>query len=256
MPLAALCALLHASALWAADATEAQVDGPWEGQLAAGVVATSGNSESRSQNLEYTLVYDQADDDWRFKSTGLALQVATEIEIEQLDGSTRSETRTTAENYRVDLRAERRIDEANYLFGTVDFRKDLFGAVRTSTSQTLGYGRRLIAREDTALDLEIGAGARQQELQEDGAENQEAIGELGLNFLTQFGDRLQLGQRINVKSGADNTVSEGQTRLRLAIIGALWAQLGFDVRHSAEVGAGEEATDTATSLSLLWEFAE
>ncbi|MEN8720068.1 MAG: DUF481 domain-containing protein [Oceanococcaceae bacterium] len=246
----ALTPVVHAAD--PADKAETEIASPWSGSAALGFVASGGNTSSRSQNAEYTLKYAGAD--WVFSSAGKLVQQRSDVTIEAADGSTREESQTTAENYRVDLRTERRVDAANYLFGQAAFVKDLFGAVRTSTSQTVGYGRRLIARDTTALDLEIGAGARQEEEQTSRETNSEAIGQLALRLDTRLGERASVKQLLRVESGSDNTVTDSQTRMRLSVIGSLWAQLGFDLRHNSQTGPNESSTDTITSISLLWEF--
>lgn len=228
--------------------------GPMSGSAALGVVVSGGNTQSQSQNAEYSLRYELAETAWVVLSSGKVLQSSSAVEIEKLDGTTRSDTQITAENYHVDLRAERTIDDSNYVFGQADFDKDLFAAVRTSTSQTLGYGRRLIAQEQRSLDLEFGAGARQQEDQSTRATRDEFIGELGLRFQSVLGESSEISQLLSVQYGEDNTVVDSQTRLKLTIIGALAAQLGFDLRNNSETGPDEKSTDTTTSISLLWSF--
>lgn len=233
----------------------ALAEGPWSGGVGAGIVATSGNTESRSQNVEYTLRYSAEESLWAWSSRGKLVQVSSQIEfVDQGTGESRKETQVTAENYRLDLRGERRLDAQNYLFGQADFVKDLFASVRTSTSQTLGYGRRLLASEERTLDVELGVGARQQEDQMSRESVDELIGQFALRFDTALGERARFGQQVQVQYGEENTVTDAKTKLKLSIVGALWAQLGFDLRHNSVASAGEESTDTTTSLSLLWEF--
>lgn len=226
----------------------------WSGSAALGVVASGGNTKSQSHNAEFNLRYGLADSPWVMLSNGKLVQSSSQVEIESADGSMREETQTTAENYRLDLRGERKIDDANYLFGQADFVKDLFASVRTSTSQTLGYGRRLLGSERQSLDLELGAGARQQEDQSTRRTRDEFIGELGLRFQSALGESSEISQLIGVQYGADNTVVDSQTRLKFTVIGSLAAQLGFDLRNNSESGPDEESTDTTTSISLLWSF--
>nr|MBV6630010.1 DUF481 domain-containing protein [Oceanococcus sp. HetDA_MAG_MS8] len=238
-----------------AQAAEAESQpNPWFGKVAAGLVATSGNAESRSQNAEYELRYGREDALWELSSRGALLQVRSEVQNTDADGEVRSDQQTTAENYRLDVRAERRVNEQNYVFAEAEYFKDLFASIRTSTTQTLGYGRRLLNTDTTSFDLELGAGARQQELQATRDSEDEFVGQLTARLSWDPHERTSLTQRVTVQSGSENTVSESQTRIKFSVIGALWTQLGLDVRHNSQVSEGLESTDTRSSVSVLYEF--
>lgn len=246
--------LVRLALVAAVSASAHAADSPWSGNAAVGLVSSGGNTQSQSQNAEYGLLYGKADAAWAFSSAGKLLQSRSRVTTELADGSESEQTQTTAENYRANLRVERRLDAQNYFFTHADFVKDLFASVRTTTSQTIGYGRRLLARDDLSLDLELGAGARQEEAQETRTTVSEAIGQFGVRFAVKWGDRAQLSELVSVQYGEQNTVTDSQTRLKLAVVGSVWAQLGFDLRNNSDTGPDEEANDTTTSISLLWEF--
>lgn len=247
-----LPAVLVAAFAPVAHADEEKPASPWSGNAALGFIASGGNTESSSYNAEYAAKY--AGVRWTYSSAGKLNQQRSQVEVAQPDGAVVEEKQTTAETYQTNLRAERRVDDENYLFGQAAFLKDLFGAVRTRTSQTIGYGRRVIKTESTSLDLEIGAGARQEEQQATRENVSEGVGQLGLSFATRFNERSSFAQQVTVQYGEENTVTDSQTRLKLSVVGAIWAQLGFDLRHNSETGPGEKSTDTITSISLLWDF--
>ncbi len=229
-------------------------ESPWSGNASVGIVSSDGNTQSRSQNAEYGLVYGGADAAWAVSSAGKLVQARSRVITEMADGTETEKMQTTAETYRANLRLERRVNEQNYFYTNADFAKDLFGSVRTSTSQTLGYGRRLIARDALSLDMELGAGARQEEAQDTRETVSEAIGQLGVKFVKKWGDRAELSELIGVQYGKENTMTDSRTRLKLAVVGSVWAQLGFDLRNNSDTGPDEVATDTTTSVSVLWQF--
>ena len=82
---------------------------------------------------------------------------------------------TTAEAYDLGWKSERQITDHDFLFGRPQWRKDNFSAFDTQFSQTLGYGRRLIDNDIHKLNLELGVGARQSELQHGGLDENETI---------------------------------------------------------------------------------
>ncbi len=245
-----------AAALFAASFCSSALaqESPWSGNASIGLVSASGNTQSQSQNAEYGLRYGAKEAAWAFLSAGKVLQARSRVVTELTDGTTTEQTQTTAENYRANLRVERRVDKQNYFFANADFIKDLFASVRMTTSQTLGYGRRLLARDDLSLDLELGAGARQEQAQDTRETVSEAIGQLGIRFSTKWGERAELSELISVQYGEENTATDSQTRLKLSIVGSVWAQLGFDLRNNSDTGPDEASTDTVTSVSLLWKF--
>lgn len=251
---AAIAALLvSAPAYSSTDATDAEPS-PWFGKVAAGLVATSGNAESRSQNAEYELRYGLRGALWELSSRGALLQVRSEVLSTDADGEQRAAQQTTAENYRVDLRAERRVNAQNYVFAEAEYFKDLFASIRVSTTQTVGYGRRFLDTDTSSFDLELGVGARQQEVQATRESEDELVGQLTARYTWDPHERTSFSQRLSVQSGSENTVSESQTRIKFSVVGSLWTQLGLDVRHNSEVSEGLNSTDTRTSVSVLYEF--
>ncbi len=228
---AVLAAALSTSQAGAAD---------WSGRLEVGAVATSGNSETSTLNAAFGVA--RASGAWTAKARAVAIQTSK-------DGD------ATAERYEAGLRAERNFGDANYWFANADYEKDLFGGVRERTTETLGYGRRLLKTASQVLDLELGAGARQQKAQLVSAQRESrVVGRSALHYVWTISPSSAFSQDLKIEGGEDNVYSESVTRLKLSILGRVYANLGFTVKNNSRVPVDAENTDTISSVTLSYEF--
>jgi len=215
-----------------------QEEGPWAGKATLGYLATSGNTDSTSLNSGFELSYTRNDWIHAFKAAAIT---SSEDKV------------TTAEAYEAAFKTERNFSEHNYLFGQLQWRKDLFSGYDTQFSQTVGYGRRLVDTEKHHLNAEIGAGARQSTLADSTDEN-ETIVRGSLNYLWQISGNAAFSQSFAVESGSENTYTESVSKLSAAIIGNLALAASYTVKNNSDVPVGTEKTDTFTALSLEYTF--
>lgn len=236
---ALLCALL------AGLATPAVAD-EWTGKVELGALRTSGNSESESLNAGFAL--NHARNKWKNQFTAAAFSASQEDE-------TTGDDQQTAERYTAGYKTTYDFSRFNYAFGTLNWEKDLFGGVRERTTETVGYGRRLIATDTHKLDAEIGAGARQQETQKpESVSESDAIGRGALKYLWVISDTSEFSQSLLVESGDTNTYSESISALKLSIIGPTFVNISYTVKNNSDVPAGNEKTDTFLALNVSYEF--
>lgn len=211
----------------------------WKGEAAAGLLLTSGNSETQSLNGK--LVLETLSERWknRFSASGI---------------NTGDEDGTTAERYTAGDQVDYNFDPHNYAFVAVDWEKDLFGGFRERTSETLGYGRHILTGPVHRLDAEIGTGARQTEVQDSGEQQDEFIGRVSGKYQWAISETSTFLQAIKVESGSDNTFSESITELKLSIIGNLFFSVSFTARNNSDVPPDTKKTDTFTAVSLSYAF--
>lgn len=212
---------------------------PWWGEASAGVLTTSGNSETRTANGKVTLDYQRAD--WR---NALLLQALLAAD----DGQ------TTGERYLVTDKVDYTFFEQNYFFAALDFEKDLFGGIRQRTSQTLGLGRHLLTGPAHRLDVELGAGARQQQEQDSLDKDRDLIGRFGLDYQYRINDNSGVRQTVKVESGEANTFTQSVTELKLYVIGNLFTSIMLTVQNNSSVDPGVKHTDSTTALNFSYAF--
>jgi putative salt-induced outer membrane protein len=234
-----VCALLFAAPFVAAQEEEAA--SPWAGKATLGYLATSGNTDNSTMNSSFEISYTSGD--WKHLFGARAIN------------STEDET-TTAEAYEANWKSERSLSEHNYLFGQLDWRKDRFSGYDTQFSQTVGYGRRLLDKDNHKLNVEIGAGARQSDLA-DGTAESETIIRGGLGYLWQISETAAFTQDFKVESGDANTYSESKTALSARLVGNLALVASYTIKHNSDVPVALppiEKTDTYTAISLEYAF--
>lgn len=211
----------------------------WSGEAGAGLLTTSGNSESESFNGK--LLLDRKSEAWKNSFNATAINQGDE------DGR-------TAERYAIGDKLDWSFSERDYLYGAVDWEKDLFGGYRERFSETVGYGRHLLLGPVHTLDAEIGAGARQTEEQETGDKEREAIGRAGGKYLWKISDTSAFAQSLKVEYGNSNTFSEAVSELKMSVVGNLFASISFTARNNSNVPPETKKTDTFTAVNLSYAF--
>lgn len=213
--------------------------GPWTGELAAGYLATSGNSDTRSLNGKFALTY--ADLAWKNSFLASAISSADS------QGS-------TAERYSASNKLDFSFTERDYAFAALEWEKDLFGGIRERTSETVGYGRHLLRGPTHLLDVEAGVGARQTEAAITGQTEDDLIGRLYGKYVGTISATSSFVQTLKLESGDTNTFTESVSELKANIVGNLAAALSYTVRNNSDVPPGTEKTDTFTAVNLSYAF--
>lgn len=235
-------AVLAGAVFLAAGPVAAEDESPrgLSGELSAGFVSASGNSESRTTNFRARILFESV----RFKHIlqGKTLQ-------------TRDEGQTSVERYSAGYKVDFNFTKHDFAFFAADFEKDLFGGIRRRTSETVGYGRRLLKTDRHEWNAEIGAGLRQIKFQDpNGSTESEAIGSLATDYAWQITETSRFVQTVGVESGSSNTSVDSETALQLSIIGNLFASLSYTVQYNSDVAPGTESTDAYTSVNLNYGF--
>lgn len=219
-------------------AQDAEDESGWSGKAALGYLATSGNTENSTLNTNFAVGF--ATGKWVHSVEALAIS-ASENDV------------TTAEAYDLGWKSERELTEKSFLFGRLQWRKDNFGAYDTQFSQTVGYGRRIIENDVHKLNIELGAGARQSELQFGGDEN-ETIFTAGGFYNWTISETAEFTQNLTSEIGDENTYLESYTALTAKLVGNLALVASYTIKHNTDVPPLIEETDTYTALSLEYTF--
>ena len=220
-------------------AEEAEEQSPWAGKATLGYLATSGNTENSTMNSGFEVGYTSG-------------RWAHLLEAAAISASENEDT--TAEAYDLGWKSERKISDKDFLFGRLQWRKDNFGAFDTQFSQTLGYGRRLIDNDEHKLNLELGVGARQSELQLLGSKEYETIFTAGGYYKWQFSETAEFRQDLTVEAGGENTYTQSVTAISAKLLGELALVASYTIKNNSDVPPLTEKTDTYTALSLEYLF--
>ena len=196
-------------------------------------------SSSTSLNAKTEAVYSVT----RYKNTFTA--TALNGEQEQV---------RTAERYTVGNKLDYNFDENNYAFLALDAEKDLYGGVRERTTETVGYGRRLLLGPVHTLNVNAGAGSRQQLPQDGRGRDYEFIGRVSADYLWRITETSSFSQKAKIESGPENTFTEAVSELKLNIIGNMSANISFTVRDNSITTLDSSRTDTFTAVNLAYKF--
>ena len=222
----------------AAQEDEGEERDPFAGAASFGYLATSGNTDTQNVNVGFSLLWQPALWSHEFNVSAISAEN---------DGETTAEARFA--NYV----ARREFGEKSYLFASADWESDEFSAFDHQISETVGYGRHVIATERHALDVEIGAGARQAELRS-GLDQDESIARAALDYAWQVSETAQFTQSLIIESGSSNTSTESVSELRADIFGNLALVLSYRVRNNSDVPDGIKNSDRYTAISLEYGF--
>lgn len=212
--------------------------GPWSGKAGLGYLATSGNSDNTSLNAMFRLAYDL--NSWHHQFGAQAVgNVTNDV--------------TTAERYQASVKSKYDFTEHDYIFGLVSWEKDRFSGYREQTSETIGYGRRLLNSDTQILNLELGVGAKQADLA-DGSRETGTIARLGADYLWKFSEFGEFTQLLAVESGSGNTYIESVTAISARLLESLSLGISYTIKNNSDVPAGLEKTDTFTAVNLEYSF--
>ena len=234
--------ILAAPAVYAQDADEAAAEEArgWEGVGEFGFVNTTGNTESVALNARLEFIFNALN--WRHRFTGTALMTSE-------DGNKDNE------RYTMELQSDRALNEVSWLFGSFRWDSDKFGSYDPQMSLTAGYGRQLMKSETHELKGEIGAGYRKLEERVTGISETDAILRLLLDDTWQITGNTLWTNRLLVETGSNNTFSQFNTGLAVAMTEAFAVKVGFEARRNSKVPPGDtEKLDTITSVNLVYNF--
>ena len=131
---------------------------------------------------------------------------------------------------------------------------------------SVGYGLRLLNRDNMYLSAEIGPGIKRFEHQEDSSEvgddgvplagetESEAIAVAKLDYNWQISENARFTQLIAMEYGDTNTKTVSESALLTKINGSLQMKFAFNITHNSDVSIDKENTDTETSLTLVYSF--
>ena len=231
-------ALTDLQANASAAKTTAVKDG-WQGSVAFGYLQTTGNSDTTTLNAKALAGYKGGD--WQDAFLFQTLKASSGGVV-------------NAESTELNAQADYNLSSLNYLFGNVDYLRDVFSGYEHRTSEVVGYGHRLLATDSQQLDLELGAGARQTSYT-DGTSDSEPVELLSGSYLYKFTKTSNFSENLTVIHGASNTYSQSVSALTLNVAPSFALSVSYTVSHNSAVLPGFKNTDTITAVSLVYSFA-
>lgn len=134
---------------WFACAPAALAQAPpeqriWSVSAGAGLALTSGNTNTSTVNMSYSVTYDPPTRN-KVKSDGLLIRGKTEDEL-------------SADRIGINARDEFTLNERTYVFGENRYLRDRFKNIEYLLAPSAGLGYRAFDRDDQRLTIDLGIG--------------------------------------------------------------------------------------------------
>lgn len=227
-------------ALVAAPGVALATPNGWSGDFGLGYIASSGNTKNSTANAKLGLIYTQ--NVW--KNTFLATALGTS-----------SNSVSTGEQYGIADKQAYDFTPDDYVFGSVEWTKDLKGPIERRFVEAVGYGRHVLSGPEHFLDLEAGVGARQETVNNAAEDkNNNLIGRFGAKYGWKISETTHFSEALKIESGRSDTFTESVTELKVNVVGNLFAGLSYTLRNNSKVPVGAKKTDTITALNLSYAF--
>ncbi|QOC21782.1 DUF481 domain-containing protein [Wenzhouxiangella sp. AB-CW3] len=211
----------------------------WTGLGELGVVAARGNTETDTVNGRIELDYTR--ERWANESVISGVY-------------SRDADRTRASRLVLGNKTDYNLSERSYLLGALRYDRDRFTDFSYQTTASLGYGHRFFDTDRHKLRGEIGPGVRYAEFRDSGENDTDFIVRGFLNYSWQISETAELKNRLLVESSTDNTFTENELSVQVAINDRLALKAGLAVRHNSDVEPGTRNTDTLTTANLVYNF--
>ena len=219
----------------------------WKGQGEAGLIVSSGNTDSENANVG--LKFTKEGEVW-IHEFGLGLYQASNNDID------------SAESFNADYTIKRDLSERRFIFGALSYLDDDFDGFTEQASAAVGYGYRLFNSEPRAWDVAIGVGYRDTSeltLLEDGTELEgEDLSGATLVLRSDFRNKLtsntEFLSNFIAEIGSDNTFVESDTAIVVSMSEAFALKAGILFRHNTDPAPDADDTDTITSVNLVYNF--
>ena len=235
---------LLALALFATPALAA-----WTGKGEAGLVVSSGNTETETANAKLALAREEGK--WK-NAFGLAGLYASDE-----DGK-------TAQRWEALTQTDYNFTPRTFWFGAARYEDDEFSGFEYQATASTGLGRKFVNSDTTRFVGTAGVGYKFFETRDalddagvlitPGDSDSEVIFRGTLDFERKFSATTSLIDKFIVESGADNTYVQNDVSLQVKMTDVLALAVGYSVRHNTDPPAGFEETDTLTTLNLVYEI--
>lgn len=214
---------------------------PWLNTASFGYLSTSGNTDTQSFALEYSLKH--TPDPWGLDVLAKMLRAETDGEL-------------TAERYEAGIRASRALSGRWSVYAGAAALKDQFAGLDLRWGVEAGAAYHLL--QGPTHDLTANAGLTWTTEDPTVGDTFDFMGAgLGAAYAWNFSKTASLTEALRFSPSFDDTddwrlVSE--TALKATLTSILAVKFGYEWRYDNQPIAGFETTDTATTVSLVAKF--
>lgn len=212
----------------------------WNGHVEGGINIQNGNTNS--ENLTVAAALKKEVNQWVYK-------------LGAKGQSKREEGVRTAEKYSVTGEADYKLNEDSYAFADAEYAVDTFSGYNSRITETVGYGRKLVNKENYKVDVKASIGGRHTDFSTTTtAKENEAVFKPSAHVEWQINDNVTFNQELFSTIGQEVIVSKSVTALKSKLSEKFYFKTSLDIDHQSEVAAGVKKTDIATKFGVVYEF--
>lgn len=235
------------AALFGLSAAPAHAD--WTGKGEAGLVISSGNTETKTANAKVRMVTE--DGNWK-NAFGLAGLYASD------------DVGTTADRWEALTQSDYNFSPKTFWFGAARYEQDEFSGFEYQAILSTGMGRKFIDTDATKFTGTLGLGYKIIETRDafddagtlvnPGERQEDAVLRGTLDYDRKLTATTAVLNKFIVEAGADNTYLQNELSLQVKMMEALALAVGYAVRHNTDPPFGFDKTDTLTTINLVYEL--
>jgi len=230
--------LIAAMALVTAGTTTAAESG-WSGEGQLGFTYSRGNADTDVINAALTLKKES--DQWLHEVGVVALR-------------SRNNGETNAKRYEVQGKSGYKIDENDYVYGSIRYDHDSFSGFDYTYTLGAGWGHIFFQNDNQHLITEIGVGYKKTAFDVDRRTNSEAVALGKMDYARKITETVSFTDILIIEAGADNTFIQNDAGFSFKVNEAMSVKLAHQWRHNTDVPQGLKKTDTLFSANLVYGF--
>lgn len=221
----------------------------WNGKGSAGLVLSRGNTTTNTANASLDLVNELERWKHQFSLAGLYAS---------------NDSSATAQRWNAQTQTDFKFSDRGFWFEKLRYEQDRFSGYLFQGTASTGVGHKFFDTDRTKLSAQIGAGYRVSHvgdtLADDGVTpvpayySRETIFSGAFDYRQSLTETTTLLNKFTVESGSSNTFLQNDLQIQLKVNTVLAVALGFTVKRNSAPSDGYKATDTLTTINLVYEF--
>jgi putative salt-induced outer membrane protein len=229
--------------------TAAAEDRSWSGTAEFGLAIASGNADSETINGK--LAFERTEDRWFYAVNAAALRAESDDAL-------------SANRYELGLKLGYDVTARAYTFGSLRYENDDFASYESQLIASAGVGYRFLDGEHTTLVGDIGPGLRRWQpidaltgtppVRSTPDRKTDAIVRGSLDLQHRLSDTTTLTNLLLAESGSGSTFLQNDLGVSVQMSARYALKAGYEVRHTTEVPAGIDKTDTLFTTNLVVAF--
>jgi len=238
--------LLFLVLLWCVGSSNALAQ--WAAKAEAGVIVARGNTTTDTANAKFDVSREFIE--WKHAVGFTGVYASDELGA-------------TSQRWEARQQTDYRFHPKGFWFESARYEEDRFSGTAYQATFGTGLGWRFFDTDATKLVAQLGAGYKVSETREtiddDGIfipaeRNEELIGQVNINFERALTQTTRIVDKFLLEAGADSTFMQNDFGLQVKIMNALALAVGYSVRYNNNPPDGFTATDTLTTLNLVYEL--